>query len=76
MSEHKIQLAPWTVPNFVIGAMPARPRQEGFNPDSVPKWALHELDADVLADQCDAFRAEVFRKAGKQDPRSINTVST
>jgi hypothetical protein len=63
----KVELLPWQVPNFVIGKIPARPRQEGFNPDSSPKWALAEVDAETLAQQCDAFRAEVFRKAGKED---------
>lgn len=64
----EIELMPWIVPNFVTAKMPARPRQDGFNPDAVPKWSLAELDAKVLAAQCDEFRAEVFRKAGKDDP--------
>lgn len=65
-----IKLRPWTTPNFIIGEVAARPRQEGFNPDAVPKWALAEVDAVTLAAQCDAFRAEVFAKAGKADPRT------
>ncbi len=65
----KIKIQPWMTPNFLIGDMPARPRQEGFNPDACPKWALAEVDAETLAEQCDKFRAEVFRKAGKTDPR-------
>ena len=68
----KVKLLPWSVPNFVIGKMPARPRQEGFNLDACPKWSLAEVDAETLAEQCDAFRAEVFRKAGKQDPLKAN----
>jgi hypothetical protein len=62
----KIELNPWMVPNFVTAKMPPRPRQEGFQEG--PKWALSEVDADTLAAQCDQFRAEVFRKAGKPDP--------
>ena len=64
----ELELMPWIVPNFVTAKMPARPRQEGFSPDALPKWSLAELDANVLAAQCDEFRAEVFRKAWKDDP--------
>lgn len=64
----KIKILPWQTPNFLIGEMPPRSRQEGFNPDAAPKWALSEVDTETLAAQCDAFRAEVFRKAGKTDP--------
>ena len=63
-----IKLQPWITPNFAIGVMPARPRQEGFNPDAAPKWALKEVEAETLAKMCDEFRADIFRKAGKPDP--------
>ena len=68
-----IKLQPWITPNFAIGVMPARPRQEGFNPDAAPKWALKEVEAETLAKMCDEFRADIFRKAGKPDP--ANTAS-
>lgn len=61
-----IPLQQWTVPNFVIGKMPPRPRQDGWHEG--PKWELSEVDAEALAQLCDEFRAEVFRKAGKPDP--------
>jgi len=38
-----------------------------------PKFRLEELDAPDLAKLCDDFRAEVFRKAGKQDPNTTPT---
>ena len=63
-----VELIQWTVPNFVVGKMPAGRRQDGFNPDAAPKWALADVDSATLAKQCDDFRAEVFRKAGKPDP--------
>ena len=63
-----ITLKPWITPNFVIGETPPRTRQEGFNPDAAPKWALKEVDAETLAKMCDDFRAEIFRKAEKPDP--------
>ncbi|CAB4187212.1 hypothetical protein UFOVP1601_10 [uncultured Caudovirales phage] len=61
-----IELQPWIVPNFVIGKMPPRPKQDGIQ--EAPKWHLSEVDASDLARMCDAFRAEVFAKAGKPDP--------
>jgi hypothetical protein len=64
----KIELNPWNVPNFVIGKMPPGRRQDGFNPDAAPKWTLAEVDVETLVMQCDRFRDEVFRKAGKSDP--------
>lgn len=61
-----IELQPFQTPNFVIGIMAPKPRQEGFV--QPPTWPLAEVDAETLAKMCDAFRAEVFRKAGKADP--------
>lgn len=40
---------PWTVPNFVIGKMPTGRRQDGFNPDAAPKWALASESARHMA---------------------------
>jgi hypothetical protein len=61
-----IELHPFATPNFVIGKMPPRPRQDGLVES--PKWHLREVDADILAKLCDDFRDEVFKKAEKQDP--------
>ena len=66
----KVELKPWMVPNFVTAKMSSRIRQEGYIEGM--KWALVEVDADALAEQCDQFRAEVFRKAGKPDPANIS----
>lgn len=63
----KIELLGFTVPNFVIQKMPFRSRQEGMVES--PKYALADIPSDDLASLCDQFRAEVFRKAGKVDPR-------
>jgi len=62
----KIQFRQWVVPSFCVQELPPRPRQDGLK--DAPSWALSEVDADVLAQMCDDFRAEVFRKAGKADP--------
>ena len=66
MANVKLALVPWIVPNFVRGQMPPRPRQEGIQ--DAPSFALSGVDADTLAQMCDDFRAEIFRKAGKPDP--------
>jgi len=71
-----IELQPWQVPNFVIGVMPARRREEGINIDGGPKWSLSDVDVETLAKMCDDFRLEVFRKAGKPDPGSWNPRTT
>jgi len=64
-----VELIPMKVPNYVIQKMPPRPRQEGININGAPKYHLSDLDENVLSQLCDEFRADVFAKAGKQDPR-------
>jgi len=58
---------PWITPNFVCLKMPARPRQEGFQPS--PSIPLKDVDAETLSKLCDDFRAEVFSKACQADPK-------
>ena len=70
--EMKIDLIPFTVPNFVTGVMPPKSRQEGPYVDS-PKWALADVPEEDLSKLCDNFRAEVFSKAGKTDPKKMRT---
>jgi hypothetical protein len=62
-----LELQPFNTPNFVIVKMPARPRHDGWQES--PKYSLAELDAQTLSALCDQFRAEIFKKAGKDDPR-------
>lgn len=69
MANVQLELQPFTTPNFVIGKMPARQKQDGIIEG--PKWELAEVDADVLARLCDEFRAAVFTKAGKADPARL-----
>lgn len=47
--------------------MPPGSRSEGFKES--PSYPLKDVPAEDLAEMCDAFRAEVFRKAGKADPK-------
>ncbi len=62
----KMDVNPWIVPNFVSLRMPPGKRQDGWTP--APGLPLSEVDPRTLADMCAAFRAEIFRKAGKMDP--------
>lgn len=64
----KIKFQPWMVPNFCVMQMPPTKRQDGFKP--APSFALADVDRETLAQMCDDFRAEIFRKAGKSDPAS------
>lgn len=52
-----IKFKPWIVPNFITSEAP-----------NGAAWPIKRLDADELSKQCDLFRAEIFRKAGKKDP--------
>lgn len=59
MATVTIKLKPWIVPNFVY---------QSCTHALPPAISLSQVDAHTLADMCDAFRAGVFRKAGKADP--------
>jgi hypothetical protein len=62
----KIKLKPFMTPNFVIQDMPRGSRSDGFK--EAPSYPLKDVPTEDLAAMCDAFRAEIFRKAGKPDP--------
>ena len=61
---HTIELKPFTIPNFVL---PVRTVPINESAESIP---LRELSAETLAELCDRFRADVFAKAGKLDPKA------
>ncbi len=62
-----VEFLPFFVPESVIQKKP-----EGvvIAAGEHPRWPIAALDAETLSDQCDQFRAAVFRKAGKADPRA------
>lgn len=65
MASIKLDTIPWNVPNFVrLNNTKSHPAGDttGLPLKSVP--------AETLAQMCDEYRAEVFRKAGKKDPGS------
>lgn len=66
--EIKIELQPISTPNYVLAKMPPGKREDGFKEGL--KYRLPELPVDVLSGLCDEFRVEVFKKAGKEDPRN------
>lgn len=53
----QVELQPFQTPNFV--------RAVG---QELPCYPLSELDSVTLEKLCDQFRAEVFQKAGKEQP--------
>lgn len=62
-----VELQPWIIPNCIYIVMPAGKRQDGFK--KAPSFALKDIDEQILSEQCDKFRKEVFAKAGKIDPK-------
>lgn len=58
---------PFLTPNFVHQEMPAGLKQDGWK--ELPSWPLNCIDVEDLDELCANFRAEVFKKAGKQDPK-------
>lgn len=66
-----VPLRPFSIPSFVIAVAQPRPRQEG--PTLSPSWPLSDLDVTTLSDMCDQFRADIFKKAGKTDPRATHS---
>lgn len=64
-----IQLKPFLVPNFIIPILPAVERQSG--PSFSNGFPLSEVSAEELSKMCDDFRAAIFSKACKKDPKLI-----
>jgi len=64
-----IKLQPFSTPNYVISESRVGTRQEGLIEN--PKWPLSEVDEDTLSQLCEKFREDVFKKAGKNDPYSL-----
>ena len=60
----ELKLKPFMTPNFVSAE-----KQEQFTRGEGPCFPLKDVDADSLSLLCDQFREDVFKKAGKQDPR-------
>jgi hypothetical protein len=61
---HTITLRPFTVPNYAL------PEREDSVGDPLKPIPLQELSSDALDELCTRFRMDVFKKAGKVDPKS------
>ena len=73
-----IEFDEWVVPDFITAKSSSYPYQDMFEEivkqdrfGKTIKWELFEVDANILSKQCDTFRAEVFRKAKKDDPKLV-----
>lgn len=61
-----IEIQDFQTPNFVVPVSKPGLKQEGWKPaESIP---LKDVGTDILDALCRNFRAEVFRKAERQDP--------
>lgn len=67
MAEVKMKAQPWPTPNYVSLVQPVAARQDGWKDN--PKLHVKDVDAEVLSQMCDEFRATVFKDAGKEDPQ-------
>ena len=64
-SQLTIKTHPWHTPNCVRLHVP---HASASSLDEAPTMALEHVPAETLSDMCDNYRAEVFEKAGKDDP--------
>lgn len=62
----EIELQPFQVPDHALAVSTVGRRQDGMQP--VAKYPLSDLDPRTLERMCDVFKAEIFRKAGKNMP--------
>jgi len=60
MSEMKVKLKPFNVPNFVIQQTGPGKRQEGFQ--SSPSYSMNEVPEEVLIAMCKEFTDSVLMK--------------
>jgi hypothetical protein len=60
-----IPIKPFVVPSYVSAAESVDVVRKDTN------FPLSEVDADALSQLCDDWRAAVFKKAGKDDPRLV-----
>ncbi len=62
----QVELQPFQTPNFVRAVGKPGLKQDGMQ--ELPCYPLSDLDSLTLDKLCEDFRAEVFRKAGKEQP--------
>jgi hypothetical protein len=62
----QVELQPFQTPNFVRAVMKPGKSEDGMQ--EAPCYPLSDLDIATLDRLCSDFRAEVFIKAGKEQP--------
>jgi hypothetical protein len=62
----QVELQPFQTPNFVRAVVKPCKGEDGIQ--EPPCYPLSDLNAETLDYLCRDFRAEVFRKAGKEQP--------
>lgn len=62
----EVPIQPFSIPHFVRRDKKAAGPGD---PEAEAAFELSAVDAQTLSALCDQFRAEVFKKAGKADPR-------
>ena len=67
--EHKVKLAPIKVPNFVLVEESSSRNPKHCNSTMYTSISITELSEETLSGLCDEFRKNVFKKAGKKDPK-------
>jgi len=67
MASINVTLRGFSTPDCAIPESRPGVRQNGIVP--IGSISLSDIEASVLSDLCDQYRAEVFKKAGKPDPR-------
>ena len=71
--EMKIEIQPFTVPDYVIAVSKSGLKQDGLVES--PKFNIRDIEEQTLSELCDKFRYDVFEKAGKKDTRKTVAVS-
>lgn len=64
MSTIKVELQPFTVPNYVLVGSKSGLHQDGAWFDGL-KYHISELSSETLSELCDEFRDAVFAKAAR-----------
>jgi hypothetical protein len=64
----EVEYLDWDTPNFIKIRQPVGKRQDGINLE-LQGVSITSADPEVLSMMCDKFRADIFAKAGKPDPK-------
>lgn len=65
-----IPLQPFLAPNFVLQDKNQKISNEGELTTNT-SFPLSVVSAEKLSEMCDDFRAKIFKKAGKKDPKAL-----